>query len=109
MARATTTSHSTSSPSARSELALSLSKGQAGQAAEPFPKTLDRVVRGRERVIVRRRGKNVAALVPIEDLAALEELDDRQDAGDFRAAKRQWERGGRKTVPWDKLKSELGL
>jgi len=72
-------------------------------------KTLDRVVRGRERVIVRRGGKNVAAIVPIEDLAALEGLEDQQDAKDFRAAKRQWQRRGRKIVPWVKLKAELGL
>jgi len=71
--------------------------------------TLDRVVRDRERVIVRRGGKNVAAVVPIEDLAALERMEDRRDDKDFLAAKRQWQRGGKKVVAWDKLKAELGL
>ncbi|MBI3934593.1 MAG: type II toxin-antitoxin system Phd/YefM family antitoxin [Acidobacteria bacterium] len=73
------------------------------------PETLDRVVRNRERVIVRRQGRKVAAIVPIEDLAALEEMEDRQDARDFHAAKKQWGRQGKRTVSWDKLKTELGL
>ena len=74
-----------------------------------LPEMLSRVARERERVIVRRRGKDVAALVPLEDLAALEEMEDRLDARDFLAAKRQWERGGKKTVSWEKLKAELGI
>ena len=85
---------------------MTTSKGR-----QPLTETLNRVARERERVIVRRRGKDVAALVPLEDLAALEEMEmeDRLDAADFRAAKRQWERGGKKTVSWDKLKAELGI
>jgi PHD/YefM family antitoxin component YafN of YafNO toxin-antitoxin module len=79
------------------------------KAKEILPETLNRVVRDRERVIVRRQGKKIAAIVPLEDLAALEEMEDRLDAKDFRAAKRQWLRGGGKTVSWDKLKAELGL
>ena len=80
-----------------------------GKAKHPLTAILNRVASERERVIVRRRGKDVAALVPLEDLAVLEEMEDRQDARDFRAAKRQWEREGKKTVSWDKLKAELGI
>ena len=79
------------------------------KAKELLPETLERVSQNRERVIVRRRGKDVAAIVPIEDLAALEEMEERLDAEAFRAAKKRWQRGGLKTVPWDKLKVELGL
>lgn len=74
-----------------------------------LPETLDRVVRNKERVIVRRRGKGIAAIVPIEDLAVLEEMEDRRDAREFRAAKRQWQRDSKKTVPWERLREELGL
>lgn len=81
----------------------------ASKAKKALTGTLDRVVRNRERVIVRRRGKGIAAIVPIEDLAVLEEMEDRRDARDFRAARKQWQREGRKAVPWDKLKAELGL
>jgi len=83
---------------------LTTSKGKG-----TLPETLDRVVRNRERVIVRRRGKEIAAIVPMEDLAALEEMEDRRDAQDFRSAKRQWQREGKKTVPWERLREELGL
>ena len=82
---------------------------RAGRAGESLAQSLSRVASKRERIIVRRNGKNVAAIVPMEDLAALEEMEDRQDSRDFRAAKRQWQREGKKTVPWDKLKAELGL
>ena len=81
-------------------------KGKAKQAVTAI---ISRVARDRERVIVRRRGRGGAALVPLEDLVALEEMEDRLDARDFRAAKRQWEREGKKTVSWDKLKAELGI
>jgi prevent-host-death family protein len=33
----------------------------------------------KERIVIERRGKPVAAVVPIEDLAALEKLEDRLD------------------------------
>ncbi len=81
----------------------------AHKACENFSDTLDRVVEKGERIILHRHGKNVAALVPVEDLALLEELENRLDAEDFRAAKEEWERGGRKTVPWEKIKTDLGL
>lgn len=71
--------------------------------------SLTRVVTKRERVVVHQRGKAVAALIPLEDLALLEELEDQRDAEDFRVAKEEWEREGRKTVPWEKIKADLGL
>ena len=80
-----------------------------GKAKQPLTETLNRVTRGRERVILRHQGKDVAAIVPLEDLAALEEMEDRLDARDFRASKQQWEKEGRKTVSWNNLKAELGL
>jgi len=36
----------------------------------------------KERIVIERRGRPVAAVVPIEDLAALEELEDRLDAAE---------------------------
>jgi prevent-host-death family protein len=81
----------------------------AHKACENFSDTLDRVADKGERIILHRRGKNVAALVPVEDLALLEELEDRLDVEDFRAAKEEWEREGRKTIPWEKVKADLGL
>jgi prevent-host-death family protein len=79
------------------------------KAHEAFSGTINRVAKKKQRIVLQRRGKDVAVLVPLEDLALLEELEDRQDLEDFRAAKEEWERDGRKTIPWEKVKADLGL
>jgi len=81
----------------------------AQKVQENFSDTLDRVVDKKERIILHRQGKNVAALVPVEDLVLLEELEDRLDVEDFRAAKEEWEREGRQTTPLDEVMKELGI
>ena len=79
------------------------------KACEDFSATLSRVAEKGERIVLHRDGKNIAALIPVEDLTFLEELEDRLDAEEFRAAKEEWEREGRKTIPWEKVKADLGL
>ena len=65
---------------------------------------LNRVAYGGERVILQRRGKGVAALVSMEDLALLEMVEDRED---LRAAlKARKEKG---TVALDDIKARLGM
>lgn len=66
---------------------------------------LRRAERGR-RVVVRRRGKDVAAIIPLQDLERLEDLEDIEAA---RAAREEMERTGEKSIPWEKLKRDLGL
>jgi prevent-host-death family protein len=56
-----------------------------------------------ERVIVERRGKNLFALVPIEDLETLERLEDQADLDAIKAAEDEPSR------PWDEVKKALGL
>ncbi len=51
-----------------------------------------------------RRGKELAAVVPIEDVKLLEELEDRLD---FETAREALKEEG--TIPWEKVKAELGL
>ncbi|HET6676616.1 MAG TPA: type II toxin-antitoxin system Phd/YefM family antitoxin [Nitrospiraceae bacterium] len=58
----------------------------ASKAREGFADAINRVAFGKERVVLRRRGKEVAAMVPIDDLRLLEELEDRIDLADARAA-----------------------
>lgn len=67
--------------------------GLAGFSGQTARKTLgrisnllDRVVHGHERVVLTRRGKSLAAMVPLEDMRLLEELEDRTDLADARAA-----------------------
>src|SRR6266446_6109116 len=66
--------------------------------------TINRVAYQGERVILNRRGKGVAALVSMEDLALLEKLEDEADLKAARAALR--ETG---TIPWEQVKAVLGL
>lgn len=76
----------------------------ASKVREHFSDTLNRVAYRKERVVLRRRGKDLAAVVPIEDLAFLEEVEDRLDIDAARKALK--EKG---SIPWSKLKAELGL
>src|SRR5438552_1346134 len=46
----------------------------AAKAQKSFTETLDRVSIGRERNIVKRDGKELAAIIPVEDLKLLERL-----------------------------------
>jgi prevent-host-death family protein len=60
------------------------------KAREEFPEIVNRAAYGMERTIVSRRGKDVAAVIPMEDLRLLERLAqeemDRIDIADARAA-----------------------
>jgi antitoxin (DNA-binding transcriptional repressor) of toxin-antitoxin stability system len=68
--------------------------------------TLERVRQG-ERVVLRRGRKAVAAVVPMQDLRRLQKLEDEEDLRDVRAALKEARRKG--TIPWERVKAELGL
>ena len=53
-------------------------------AADAMAHALNRVTYKRERVILQRRGKDVAALITVEDLNFLEEQEDRRGGGNLR-------------------------
>ena len=86
---------------------LRMARLAAGQVRKSFADTLNRVAYGKERLVLHRRGKNVAAMVPVEDLALLEELETRLDLEEVRAALAETRKKG--TISWEKLKAELGL
>jgi len=79
----------------------------ASKVREGFSETLNRVAFGKERVVLHRHGKEVAAVVPIEDLKLLQELEDRIDLADARAALAEAKKKG--TKPLQTIKKELGL
>jgi prevent-host-death family protein len=72
-------------------------------ARSEFADIVNRAAYAGERVIVHRRKKPVAAVVPLEDLALLEELEDRMDLEEARKRLKE------PTVPWSKIKKDLGL
>jgi len=66
---------------------------------------VNRAASGGERTVIRRNGKEVAAVVSVEDLRTLEALEDRLDLED---ARRIMKKPGR-LIPWEKIKSDLQL
>jgi antitoxin (DNA-binding transcriptional repressor) of toxin-antitoxin stability system len=70
---------------------------------------LNRVAYAGERVVLERRGKGVAAMVSMDDLALLEALENREDVKAARRALAEMKRTGQKPIAWDKVKQELGL
>lgn len=79
----------------------------AGKAREKFSELVSRVGYAKERVAVTRRGKTIAAIVPIEDMELLEKLEDRIDLEDARKALAEARKKG--TISLAQLKKELGL
>ena len=77
---------------------------KASEARQDFADTLNRVAYRGERVVLQKHGKDVAAIVPLEDLKFLDELENRLD---IEAARKALKQPG--TVPWEKVKRDLGL
>jgi len=77
------------------------------KAREQLSTVINRAAFGKERVVLTRRGKEVAAVVPIEDVKLLEELEDRIDLEEARIALAETKSKG--TIPWEKIKADLGL
>ena len=76
-------------------------------ARENLAEILNRVAYAKDRVRITRRGKEVAAVVPIEDLELIERLEDEIDNREARKALTDVRKHG--TIPWEKVKKELGL
>jgi prevent-host-death family protein len=66
---------------------------------------LNRAAYGGERVILERRGKPVAALVSMDDLELLEQLENEVDRKAVRKARKE----GGKPIPLAKVKARLGM
>jgi antitoxin Phd len=68
---------------------------------------LNRVAYQHERVILQRHGKDTAVLIPLDDFALLEAIEDQMDLEDARAALADAREKG--TTPLSTLIRELGL
>ncbi len=65
----------------------------------------NQVAYGKDRIIVTRKGKNLMALVPIEDIEAIEQLEDRFDLEEARRVLSEEQ----ESVPWEEVKKKLNL
>jgi prevent-host-death family protein len=78
------------------------------KAREEFPELVNRAAYGKERMIVSRRGKDLAAVIPIEDLRLLERLArEEMDRLDIESARAALVEPG-ENIPLRDLMRELG-
>lgn len=77
------------------------------EAREDFADLVNRVAYRGERVRVMRRGREVAAIVPIEDIELIERLEDRLDLEAARDALADPDNAV--PIPWEQVEAELGL
>jgi len=76
-------------------------------AREKLAEVLNRVAYSKDRVRITRRGKEIAAVVPIEDLELIEKLEDKIDLQEAEEALSEARDKG--TIPLEKIREELGL
>jgi prevent-host-death family protein len=82
-----------------------LKKISTADARKKFANIINRVAFGKESFILTRRGEALAALVSVEDLKLLQEMEERKDIEDAWQARETKE----ETVSWEELKKELDL
>ena len=75
------------------------------EARNDFAGVINRASFGKERFVLTRRGKKLAAIIPVEDLELLEELEDRMDVDAARAALAE----PVERVSYQEMRRELGL
>lgn len=68
---------------------------------------VNRAAYGGERFVVTRHGKELVAIVPLEDATLLDRLRTLLEERDFEAALREIAEAG--TVPWEEVRRELDL
>jgi prevent-host-death family protein len=81
-------------------------KVTASEARKRFAAVVKGARKG-ERYLIQRHDKGIAAVVPVEDLELLEEIERRSDLRAAREGLKELERES--TIPWDQVKAELGL
>ncbi len=77
---------------------------EVSQLRQGISDALNTVAYKGDRIGIRRHGKTVAVLVPIEDAAMLDALEDRFDLA---AAKKALKEEG--SIPWTEVKTRLGV
>jgi len=83
-----------------------MSEFSTADARNNFSDVVNRAGYGKERVVLTRHGRRVAAVIPIEDLELLERIEDRLDLEAARAALAE---DAGETVAWEEVKRGLGL
>src|SRR5262245_56393120 len=83
-----------------------MSKVAVIDARKDLADILNRAAYGKERVVLTRRGKDVAAIVPMDDLAILEALEDHMDVAESQKVLERVKRGSEETLPLEEVKAK---
>jgi len=86
-----------------------MTKMSTGKVRENFSDVLNRVAYRGERIMLSRRGKDVAALVSVEDIHLLEKfIEEMEDRSDLSEAKKAWgEQADKPASSWKEAKTRL--
>jgi antitoxin Phd len=76
------------------------------QARKNFSDAVNRVAYGKDRVVLKRRGKGIVAMVPMEDFQLIEQME---EAIDLVEARKVLADARDKTISWTAAKKRLGL
>jgi len=76
-------------------------------AKEQFTDLINRVAHSKERVILTRRGKEIAVLIPLEDFKLLQESQDKHDLHEAIDSLKEVRSLG--AISLDELKEEIGI
>jgi prevent-host-death family protein len=89
------------------EFYMAITVLNTADAKEQFTDLINRVVHNKERVILTRRGKEIAAIIPLGDLALLQEIQDRHDLRDAINVLKEVRSVG--TMTLDQLREDIGV
>ncbi len=78
------------------------------EARNRFSEVINRAAFGKQRIILTRRGKDLVAVVPLEDVELLESLADQLDIKLADAVKKNIE-AGEPTIPLDEVAKAWGI
>ena len=77
------------------------------EAKDQFIELVNRVAHGKERIILTRRGKEIAAIIPMEDLALLQSHQNQEDLTTAIDALKEARESG--TLLLEQLKTQMDL
>lgn len=77
------------------------------KARDHFSELINRAAFGGERIVLTRRGKPLAAIVPVEDLQLMDEFETPEDTEAIRAAHEDMKHG--RLVPLDEVMKDFGI
>lgn len=83
---------------------MEVRKINSAKARRSFATLLNETGFGHDRTVITRKGKAIAAMVPLEDLEAIQELENKKDIAE---AERILSDPKSEFIPWKQAKKEL--